>query len=338
MNPREDGSNGPDVDPAGCFCCGSPGIESAPYLAPMFESSGIFDDLEICFCRSCGFGESRPELAPELVDRFYENQFRELTGQEVEHQAISRPPVLDRRAAAQILLALQFTEFEAGDLFLDFGAGGGAALDAAGRVLPSAELAAVELNPGAREAYRRLYGARSYSHLEEAIDGGLRPKLFLMSHSLEHLRRSDVVPFLQRVSDTMAPGGVFIAEVPHLDMRIHHDRRLHDDPHLLFFSKESLRTIVEKAGLSVVFAESCSYGYEEWWAACHGKGGAVAPASNGFAGRHLLRGLLAAMPRKLEEGCVRILHKVRPDVFRLDSPEFRYGGDRTCLRVVALKA
>lgn len=328
--------DGGDHEGQECFGCGSSLTKRSPYLVKGFALTQVFDRMEIRFCERCGFGECEPEPDRDQVDAFYETTFREVVGERASAHGFSVPPVLDRRASAQILLGLQFSQFQVGDTFMDFGAGGGAGLHAAGQILPSARLAAVELSSGATEAYQSLYGAKNYRDLEDAIGDGLRPKMFLMSHSLEHIRRSDVLAFLSSVLRFLSPGGVFVAEVPHLDMRIHHDRRVHDDPHLLFFSKESLRAVVEQSGFSVVFVESCSYEYEKWWASTRAGGQGRSPESGGSLRRRLLKKVLDALPRGLEEGCVRLLHRVRPDVFRLDSPEFRYGGNRTCLRVVAV--
>lgn len=312
-----------------CIACGSNSIDSVPYIAITYKSSSIFDNLKIRYCLHCGFGWSWPECDPVLLDNFYADHYRIPKKAVIDFQRLARPVVSSRRAIAQLLLARQFADVRSGEMMLEFGPGGGAGLDAACRVLDDPTLVAVELNTGAADGYHQLYGAQTYGDLEALTKSGARPKITLASHSVEHIRLGDLSEFLDRVFALMAPGGVFVAEVPHVDMRIHRETRTHDDPHLLFFSQESLKRVFLNSGFEVPFVDSCAALYETWWTSIQGE--------QDQSNLSILRRLFFRLPLSTQTWILRKYHAIRRDEFNFDSDEFSYGGNRTCLRVVAVK-
>ncbi len=307
-----------------CLACGSSLVGSSPYLTTNYKSTSLFEDLEIKYCRDCGFGWSWPECDATQLNEFYCHHYRWTAP---DFQKLIEPVVINRRAVAQLLLAIQHTDFRTGDMMLDFGPGGGASFSAARQMLESPELSAVELNVDAAEAYFRLYGATTYRDVEALVASGAKPKIILASHSMEHLRLGDLTEFLGRVSVLIADGGAFVAEVPHVDMRLHREKRRHDDPHLLFFSLDSIRRIFFGAGLDVLFANTCSTPYDTWWTASSGN------HRQGKSG--VIRSILSRLPLERQSSIVRRYHTIRRDKLSFKSDDFHYGGDRVCLRIVA---
>lgn len=312
-----------------CAACGSSRVNGTPYLTTTYKFVPLFENLEIRYCVDCGFGWSWPECDAAELDDFYEHHYRTPAHAAIDYGRLRTPVVASRRHIAQLLLAVQHAEFSPGEMMVDFGPGGGASFSAACQVLDNPEFGAVELNAGAVEAYYQLYGAQTYGDLESLIKSGARPKVTLASHSLEHIRLSDLSDFLSRVFSLMAPGGVFVAEVPNVDMRVHREKRYHDDPHLLFFSQESLGRIFMNAGLDTVFVNTCSTLYETWWA--------TVVENSRQADLGVMRSTFSRFPVGVQASLLRKYHAIRRDNFDFDSDEFRYGGDRTCLRVVATK-
>lgn len=312
-----------------CAACGSIRIGSTPYLTTEYKSMSMFENLEIYFCFDCGFGWSWPECDAAELDEFYFRHYRATTNATVDYQRLREPVVASRRAVAQLLLAVQHTDFRPGEMLVDFGPGGGASFSAACQVLDHPEFGAVELNSEAAEAYWRLYGAETHRDLESLVISGARPKIILASHSLEHIRLSDLSDFFSRVSSLMADGGVFVAEVPNVDMRLHCDKRYHDDPHLLFFSQESLGNIFMNFGLNTVFLNTCS----ALWGTCS----TTESENNEQKDLGVMRSTFSRFPVEIQSSILRKYHAIRRDNFNFDSDDFRYGGDRICLRVVATK-
>lgn len=167
------------------------------------------------------------------------------------------------RALAQLSLARAFVPFEKDDVFLDIGPGSGASFAVAKEIFPVSDLYAVELTQDAPNAYERLYKAKTFRTIDEAEKSGVRAKVIVLSHSLEHHRLFDIPAVFNELRSVLAPNGVVLIEVPLVDMRIHQSIRDEDSPHFCFFTQESMQLICEKNGYKVLFNNSCGDLYEE---------------------------------------------------------------------------
>ena len=250
---------------------------------------------------------------------------------------IRKPLRLDYRSLGQILLAKQYVNFKESDCFVDIGPGGGGAFNVAKQVLTNPTCIAIELNSGADEAYGRMYGVKTFQSIGKFIESGCLAKICLLSHSLEHYKLNWLPPVLEELKGVLAPDGVIIIEVPLVDMRIHANYRFEDSPHFLFFSIESITLMLEKNGWSVLFVNSASESYEEWWAAKKnsiGIGQKPIPYLISKI-RHLLRRSFSILPRFAQQ---KIRQAIGGQVIDFKHTQFSYGGNRTCLRVVAQPA
>ena len=240
---------------------------------------------------------------------------------------------MDPRSLAQLLLAKQYTNFEAGDLFIELGPGDGGAFDVAEEILLSPKIIGIELNEGAKEAFKRVYGVEIFTSIKDVIAKGYRGKICLLSHSLEHLKLSWLKDSIKDFKQIISPGGVLIVEVPLVDMRIHADYGCGSAPHFLFFSADSLRLIFEEHGWDILFINSCDTLYMDWMKSKgllqKGK------LSKGIILRtrvkNLLRKLIAILPALLQKKILTLVTRNRLDFSNM---QFSYGGDRTCLRIV----
>jgi hypothetical protein len=227
---------------------------------------------------------------------------------------LQEPKLFSSRPLSQILLAKQFVAFEKNDKFLDLGPGNGHGLHVAKHFLHHPELYCVELNTGASDAYERLYDAKSFTYLMDIprFTKGKKFKLCLMSHVLEHYKTSEVCPLLKTLKSLLDDDGILVAEVPNVDLRIHSSFRFEDSPHLLFFSQESLGLLFEKNNWEVLFLNTVAEKYEDWWE--HKK--------------KLVNGI-SFTPRRKE-----VFSRDKRITDCIDQ-QFAYGGNRTCLRIVA---
>ena len=97
-----------------------------PYINQEFESSGLFLDLRVVYCGSCGFGYCAPDIDDELLNHFYSDVYREDGSPHVTNfQTLRKRRTHDLRSLTQLILAHQFVEFNDGDVFLDIGPGWG---------------------------------------------------------------------------------------------------------------------------------------------------------------------------------------------------------------------
>lgn len=245
-----------------CLACQSSKTELTSYIDKPFYGDDIIDfsEMQVCFCWDCGFGYSIPEVEGNLLDKFYSIQYRfKGSIHFIDFPRLTKPKTSQCKVGIEhLLLARNFTKVESGDNFLDIGPGPGWHFPAALSLLENPNLFAIEYNQMAADSYSRLYGAKSFSDFE-GIKKELSSnhfKFIVSSHSLEHFSFSGLKVLLNEVHHLLLSDGVFLIEVPHADMRIHLKIRSGDTPHLLFFTIESLRSILIDSGFEVVFIET----------------------------------------------------------------------------------
>jgi hypothetical protein len=219
-------------------------------------------------------------------------------------------------------------------LFVDLGPGIGHSFSAASFLLKSPTSVAIEMNNGLEKAYKRLFDIETYGTFNEFLDNNNKRqvKILLLSHSLEHFKLSWLEKFLNELKSVIAGDGVILVEVPHVDMRIHSKWRFNDSPHFLFFSKESLMKLFESHGWRVLFCDTVGASWEPASAEY------VDTPSKKKTVRRVLREYLGVLsknvlPAKIQEAIRKAL-RGKYILSSLPGPEFSYGGDRTCLRLV----
>ncbi len=141
-------------------------------------------------------------------------------------------------------------------MYLDFGPSDGSSLKASKVLLPSSRLFAIELNEPASASFDRLYSAKTFQSIDDLISSREMIKLAVFSHSLEHLSVNQLEDFSIKIKNILKPDGVLIVEVPNDDYLLREDRLADDAPHLVFWSKHSLRKFFERNGWKIIFIET----------------------------------------------------------------------------------
>jgi SAM-dependent methyltransferase len=144
---------------------------------------------------------------------------------------------------------------------LDIGAGYGHILHAFGERYPEAERQAIEYSD---VCVRHLEGIgvavenRAVEEVLPALEG--RFDVVVLSHVLEHVREPRAV--LELVRRSLAPGGVFYVEVPNIpreSLLRYPDNPWAprwDEPHITFYSLETLRRLMGAAGFGELFCDT----------------------------------------------------------------------------------
>jgi hypothetical protein len=250
-----------------CLVCKKSNLAKLDYInEPFYDEEVInFSKLNIIYCHDCGFGWSIPEIQIELLNKFYKDIYRS-NGQPhfINFSRLYRPKFSQCTLAIEhFSLARLFTAVNSGDSLLDIGPGPGWHFQAARSLLENPKLYAIEYNLGASEAYKKLYDVNSFINIEDLRSNVKHKMKFIVaSHSLEHFKYNDLIEFLTDIKTILMDDGVFIIEVPHVDMRTHSKYRGGDSPHLLFFSKKSLKSVLVSCGYEVKFIESTGQLYE----------------------------------------------------------------------------
>jgi hypothetical protein len=316
------------------MCNKSKSLSRFSYIDLYWASSKIFDGLSVEYCNECGFGFSTPEIEDDVVNDFYTNIYRspESPFFTAFSTMSSRPLSHNPRALAQLILANHFVAFDSGDMFVDVGPGCGDSFLSAEYVLRNPKMMAVELNDGAAMAYKRVYEVDTCESIDLLSEYAGEIKMILSSHSLEHFKLKEAMAFLEGIKKILSHQGVFVIEVPCVDMRIHSNiRRSGDSPHFMFFSKSSLRILLESSGFEVLFMNSCGPKYDDWFAARNEKTTIQSPSRV----KKMAKSIFQCMPISIKRFIKSIYKKFTKDTINFDADDFSYGGNRTCLRVVA---
>jgi SAM-dependent methyltransferase len=240
-----------------CICCGNRNFTYIEYLNQDFINSPIFDNQEIEVCDTCGFGSMTKNPKSQEIEKFYNLEYRKKQSPYfIDFENIRGLKGIDPRAFAQIQTGISLIDFKSNDNFLDLGPGNGNSFAMAKKLLPGANLYGIELNSGAKNFYKKTYEVSCFESIEQIIFARLFFKIVLLSHSLEHIRKDDLIEFINKLKNIVVTEGICIIEVPNDDLRRQEmKQRLNDSPHLLFFSRESIKKLFIKNGFDVIFLQ-----------------------------------------------------------------------------------
>ena len=163
-----------------------------------------------------------------------------------------------------------------------------------------------------------LYGVETFTSLPQLVASKkTRPKVILSSHSLEHFTYKSALELLSDVKVCLDATGVFILEVPNVDLRFIENNRSDDSPHFMFFSQESLRLFFESNGFNVLFCQSCGVLQQHT--------------------RELIGNSVSEYPIKthLKNILKKMMYFLGVKIpLNLNNPDLIYGDNRVCLRMV----
>lgn len=332
-------------NPSNCPACGSENIEGMiEYLNADWPRAALFQNLAIALCTDCGLGFVAPNVPIGDLSDFYTNIFRAKGNRDYFNPAIVQYHrwSMHSRSLSQILLGLQYTDLKPGDRFLDVGAGMGSSFDVVRKICPGIKLAVVEPSRDLGAMFRRNFpGISVESDLGSEPENDEAFKIVLMSHSLEHFNPGELVSTLTQISTNLKDKGVLIVEVPHVDLRRDEFvQRPNDAPHLCFFSVEALKAVLERSGFQVLFINTC----DRMVRADSGPRSNSRPTAPRIGPGWRAR-LSAIVPASLWRLASRLRHPFTdivafisggdPRLGWATSATTQYGGDRSCIRVVA---
>ncbi len=208
----------------------------------------------IVFCPTCELGMAWPAPVAEQMDE-YNAAFWE-TAQELTFEPKRYPNyyALAKARWAQIERNLIEKSGEHCELaLLDIGAGHGFLGWAAARSgkVQLKEYTAVEPDHTFRQSlentWRRSWPSVKFFAFASLPQVPGRFDLVVLSHVLEHL--PDPRPTLESVREKLSPNGMVFIEVPNQDYRF----KQYLFPHVLFFNRQSLETLVRGSGLMPAF-------------------------------------------------------------------------------------
>lgn len=196
-------------------------------------------------CDRCGMVFVAPMPSAEVWDAYNANYFETAHGSGVDSpRALAFRNGLAKIRVAQVLANLAPMRPRR---VLEVGAGYGEFLAAYRDAVPEVYYAVVDTDAEARRALAAK-GATVHSGLG---DVPADRDLLVLSHVLEHTREPGL--FLAACLDRLEPGAGIFIDVPCRD-DLYKDG---DEPHLLFFDKPALQTLMESCGLRRISLRYC---------------------------------------------------------------------------------
>lgn len=277
---------------AACPVCESDAVDvRGPYRA----AHATFAGLQRAHCRSCGMVFAA--LMPSEADlaAYNASYFESAHGgksQDVVTNAFFA--AIARLRASHLERYLAVGRIEVGRV-LEFGPGTGFFARNWMEGHPRTQYFAAETDASCHESLRglgvRLFLPADLDRLTEAVD------LVVMSHVLEHV--ANPIRFLADATRSLRSGGALFIEVPCRDW----EHKAINEPHLLFFDKQPMRTLLERSGFDAI---EVTY---------HGQ------SIDRLRSRSALRDkLLALRSRLIALGMVMPFGRVRPGMEALSSP------------------
>ena len=227
------------------------------YKFEVHEDKKYFGDLKIDRCEECNFSYANPMPKNENLDFFYENiyrmPYRPPYWISENEQDIEKKFLLDRNLNYLLYLSTLIDLKKVENIY-DFGAGIGDLGYAIKKKFPNVNLFCTEYDKHCLNILKK----RGYNNVEiKKIDKKF--DLIITTHSLEHL--TDVEVF-SKFYEILKPGGYLFFEIPYCPEE-YFSGRPYDGPHLLFYTKESIKKISEKYDFDVFRIDTSMYSFNE---------------------------------------------------------------------------
>jgi SAM-dependent methyltransferase len=226
------------------FRCSVCGPSELTALRAYRGSAPGFEGKTLARCRGCGLVTMHPPPSEDELASYYDSYWEDRSaGRQLDKLAA--------RAGARVRFLGPHLPDRDPLRVVDAGAGLGQMYSALREMRPDRELEydAVEVDP---EALRHLSDVLRVRAVRSRIEDCPGPyDLLVMSHFLEHL--CDPVAYLRSQRPRLERGGLIFVEVPNADYRF----KDHDQPHLCFFTTDTLTAVVESAGFEVLRIDTC---------------------------------------------------------------------------------
>lgn len=237
--------NDPEFERSTCLLCGA----SSPIAVA--EHGQFHLPTHVVVCERCGFSYLDPRWSKERYAAFYVHEYDTLYRPEIAAQDDLRTRFVPVKQIIERLKERQLLREP--ERVLDLGSGMGHALTyLRENQWPNSRYEAIEPSSECIKHLRtngiELVASDVYSNWEESREG--RYDLIIMRHVLEHFH--DPLSVLRKVRQALAKDGLLYLAVPDA---LHPTKPLHGHffrvVHISYFSKHSLRSMCEAAGLAI---------------------------------------------------------------------------------------
>ena len=236
-----------------CLSCGY-GINSNEFkrIPPStMDSLVIFDELKIYTCPKCHFSFADKKISDDDLEYYYSESYSGIakkTSKEKIKININDNWV-NKRYLAQFELLRKFYHLRSKSKVLEIGSGIGDFFKTLKYFGIKSDNYALEPGVDAHPLLENLGVEIIKKSLNQLTISELPKKTFdliLMSHSLVHFNSHDIESILNGINNSLKSNGIFLCEVPNADLIKYPNADDLVNPHLTFFSTESIKNFLKK--------------------------------------------------------------------------------------------
>ena len=233
----------------------SPKIDVHKHIA--LEDENLLGKMDIYQCNSCGLSFTYPMPPIVTIEDYYINIYRKEGRAHFVANPNQTPP--GNWQKSQYSYISLFTNLDLINNVIDIGAGYGFLLREINRQHKHLNLYTSELDTKACK-YLSQYGIKNI----ELNDNLELPEfdLCISSHNLEHF--TDPNDFIKIVKSVLKKNGHLFLEIPNCPFEPgKYLERLYDGPHLLFFTLDSLKHLLEKHNFEIIHIASNGWDFQK---------------------------------------------------------------------------
>jgi SAM-dependent methyltransferase len=257
-----------------CVACASTSLTPVrDYRTESPAGRELFGSGSVYLCERCRLAQIVPVPSEDDLGKYYSIDYRQSGryGADVaDAGAFPRDNLFYFNrgvSVADILEARVRERFGDAPSILDVGAGFGHILHALGKRFPRATRVALELSDPCVRHLSSIGVEVIPALLEQFEPRGRTFDVVILSHVLEHLRTPATA--MRALRDLLSPRGLLYLEVPNIpvaSLKKYPDSKWaprYDEPHITFFSMESLRHLIESQGLRVEWIDTAGPMYRD---------------------------------------------------------------------------
>ncbi len=218
--------------------CPSCHAETTNPVGEYLGTSPVFTNLRLVSCSSCNLVYAAPMPAGNTLDAYYKDYWHG----DVATSISSTKHYYLAQAITRIRYLKKNIDFTVIRKILDVGAGPGLFMQALKHEKINAIYHAIEPDTKERNKLSRNKNvSATYTSIDD-VPVGNKYDLIVLSHVLEHVANPNT--FIANLMARLTPQGLLFIEVPNND----HLYKQHFEPHVLFFSAQSLNSLLAQHG------------------------------------------------------------------------------------------
>ena len=215
-----------------------------------------FGQMKIFYCEKCDVAFAEPMPSRSKLDFFYENIYRDVGRPQYKNLELLEESLNSQKNDDYIDYLTRSFDFNRIKDIFDFGSGSGDIGFLLSKKFKHLKLHTIETDNFSKDILKK----RNYEIYKDFSEINTKFDLIISTHTLEHLTSLDILKDFKKI---LKKNHYMFFEVPNNLFKVNFLKRPYDSPHLIFFSKKSLKIIEEKFKLKIFNLSFASYSIED---------------------------------------------------------------------------